>query len=94
MDNFKVVCINDKGMPESLPKSCWLKKGSVYTVIKVVKLTRQHMAIAYGLEEIEMPANCEYKYFLSNRFRPYSEDDAIAEKLVEELIEELELENV
>ena len=81
-------------MPESLPKSCWLKKGSVYTVIKVVKLTRQHMAIAYGLEEIEMPPNCEYKYFLSNRFRPYNEDDALAEKLMEELIEELELENV
>ncbi len=52
------------------------------------------MAIAYGLEEIEMPPNCEYKYFLANRFRPYNEDDALAEKLMEELIEELELENV
>ena len=41
-----------------------------------------------------MPSNSPYEYFLSNRFRPYNDDDAIAEKLVEELIEELELDNV
>jgi hypothetical protein len=94
MDNFRVVCVNDSGMPSTFPKSSWIKKGSVYTVVDAAKLARQHMVLGYKLAEVDMPSNSPYEYFLANRFRPYSEDDAIAEKLVEELIEELELENV
>jgi hypothetical protein len=35
-----------------------------------------------------MDPRSEYQYFLSNRFRPYTDEDAMMEIAVEELLEE------
>ena len=94
MDSFRVVCVNDKLRPGGFPANLWVEKGKVYTVVDAKYLAKQRMSIGYKLAEIEIPEDCEYQFFLSNRFRPYSDDDAIAEKAVEELLEELELELV
>jgi len=46
------------------------------------------MTIGYKFAELEIPEECEYKFFLANRFRPCSEDDELAAEAVEELLEE------
>jgi len=91
MDNFRVVCINDKAMPKEFPASCWLKKGETYTVVDARYLARQHMSIGYKLAEVEIPQDCAYQYFLSNRFRPCSDEDQEAEEAVRELLEGAEV---
>lgn len=89
MENFKVVCVNDKFKPDEFPANFWIKKGEIYTVTEAKYLANHHMTIGYKLYEIEIPSDCPYKFFLSNRFRPYSEDDAEAEKAVEQLLKEI-----
>jgi hypothetical protein len=37
-----------------------------------------------------LPDDCKYKFFLANRFRPYTDDDAEAEAAVESLLQEVE----
>jgi hypothetical protein len=91
MDNFRVVCINDKAMPKGFPASHWIKKGETYTVLDARYLARQHMSIGYKLSEIEIPQDCAYQYFLSNRFRPCSSEDEEAEEAVIELLRETDL---
>lgn len=88
MDSFRVVCVNDRSRPKEFPPECWIEKGEVYTVVDAKYLTRQHMSVGYKLAEIEIPSDCPYQFFLSNRFRPYNEDDAMAEEAVMELLEE------
>lgn len=87
MEHFKVVCVNDKAKPAEYFGE-WIEKGEVYTVIDAKYLARQRMSIGYKLEEIYMPAESPYQYFLSNRFRPYTDEDAMLEYALEELLEE------
>jgi hypothetical protein len=91
METFRVVCVNDRAKPKNFPAECWIKKDEVYTIVEAKYLARQHMAVGYKLAEIEIPEDCEYQFFLSNRFRPYSEDDAKAEEAVSELLKEFDL---
>lgn len=91
METFRVVCVNDRSMPKGFPSNCWIKKGEVYTIVEAKFLARQHMTVGYKLAEIQIPEDCEYQFFLSNRFRPYSEDDAEAEEAVNELLKEFDL---
>jgi hypothetical protein len=46
------------------------------------------MSIGYKLAEIDIPEDCDYQYFLANRFRPYSDEDAEMEEALTELLEE------
>lgn len=90
MDSFKVVCVNDRFKPADLGQSSWIKKGEIYTVIDAKFMKRQNMSIGYKLEEISLPEDSPYKFFASNRFRPYQGDDATeAQQAVEKLLEEL-----
>lgn len=91
MENFRVVCVNDSARPKELPVGCWVTKGEVYTVVDAKYLSRQHMAIGYKLAEIDLPENSVYQFFLSNRFRPYSEEDLMLEEALSELLEETAL---
>lgn len=86
MEHFKVVCVNDKAKPADYFGE-WVEKGEVYTVIDAKYLAKQRMSIGYKLEEIYMPEECKYQYFLSNRFRPYTDEDAMIEEALEELLE-------
>jgi hypothetical protein len=88
MDNYRVVAINDKQKPSSVPSSSWIKYGEVYTVVDAAKMARQRGTLGYKLAEVEFPEGCEYQYYTSSRFRPYTEDDMEAERAVEELLEE------
>jgi hypothetical protein len=90
MDQFRVVCINDKFRPSEFPVNLWVKKGQIYTVSESVHLARQHMSIGYKFDEIKIPEDCKYQYFISNRFRPIDQDEEEAEKALEELILEIE----
>jgi hypothetical protein len=90
MNQFKVVCINDKFRPVEFPAELWIKKDQIYTVSKAVHLAKQHMSIGYKLNEIKIPEDCKYQYFISNRFRPIDQDDEEAEKALEQLLLEIE----
>jgi hypothetical protein len=86
MDSFKVVCINDKRKPSGVPQSSWIKEGDAYTVVGVSKMKRQRDTVGYKLAEVQMPADCEYQFYTASRFREQNEDDLMAEKAVEELL--------
>ena len=90
MESFRVVCRNDRAMPEGFPAAYWIKKGQVYTVVEASLLARQNMVVGYKLAEIDIPEDCVYKFFLAMRFTPYDEFNAIAEKAVAELLKEVD----
>ena len=90
METFRVVCINANARPADFPAHLWVEKGEIYTVVNAKYLAKQHMAMGYQLSEIELTDDCKYKFFLANRFRPYTEDDALAEVAVESLLQEME----
>jgi len=73
------------------PPQLWIEKNEVYTVVDAKYLARQHMTIGYKLAEIDLPEDSVYQYFLSNRFRPYSDEDEMLEAALEELLEETEV---
>lgn len=91
MESFRIVCVNDRAKPKGFPAHLWIKKDEVYTVIEAKYLARQHMAIGYKLAEIEIPEDCEYQYFLSNRFRPVDDEAVEAEEAVKELLKEVDI---
>lgn len=66
---MKVQCINDSDRPESIPKSLFVVKGQMYTVIEVSK--DMHDIEYYVLAEIDLRSlGTSYKGFNSNRFAP------------------------
>jgi hypothetical protein len=90
MDQFRVICINDKFRPVDFPAHLWIKKDQIYTVSEAKHLARQHMAVGYKFYEIEIPEDCKYQFFIANRFRPVDEDELEAEKALEQLLLETE----
>lgn len=89
MEKFRVVCINDKNKPVEVPASSWVEKEEVYTVVGASNMARQGMMVGFKLAEVQMPIDCDYQYYASYRFRPYTDADAEAEKAVEALLEEI-----
>lgn len=88
---MKVVCINAKNKPEEIPTNLWLERDEMYTVLKVQKMAKQNNLMSFVLEEIKLPAEHKYDSFISNRFRPATEDDMDAIAAVEKLLEEVEV---
>lgn len=94
--NFKVVCIDDRNRPSDVPVSLWVKKGSRYTVIGVVRMMRQGV-YGFVLKEIDISGCFPYKNFSSHRFADAEGVDALqhrAEELLKEAVEEHQLETV
>lgn len=89
MDSFRVVCVNDRAKPDGFVGQ-WVQKDEIYTVIDAKYLTRQRMTLGYKLAELEIASDSVYQYFLSNRFRPLSEEDEMMERALEELMEEVD----
>lgn len=85
---MKVVCINDSKKPAEVPASSWIEKGETYTVIHSANMAMQRMTVGYKLKEVSMPEDSEYEYYVASRFRPYTEDDAMADEAFEELMNE------
>lgn len=89
MDNFRVVCVNDNAKPDGFVGE-WIKKNEIYTVVDAKNLARQRMTLGYKLAEVTISEASKFKYFLSNRFRPLSEEDEMMEQALEELMKEVE----
>jgi hypothetical protein len=85
--DFKVVCMNDKAMPKDFPAKYWIKRGEMYTVIDAKEMYYNRKSLGYKLEEIDIPADCKYQYFLANRFAQISEEEL--EMAMNELLEEI-----
>jgi hypothetical protein len=66
---MKVICINDKNLPNEIPVSKRIKLGAVYTVVNTIKCNIQNGAIAFVLEEIQLGLDeLPYKGFSAHRF--------------------------
>tara|TARA_R110001592_G_scaffold7523_4_gene42029 strand:- start:3822 stop:4103 length:282 start_codon:yes stop_codon:yes gene_type:complete len=89
MDNFRVICINDSAKPSDYIGQ-WIKKNEIYTVVDAKKLAKQRMTLGYKFAEIDISEQSPYQFFLSNRFRPVSEDDEMMEEALEELMKDLD----
>ena len=89
MDNFRVVCVNDNAKPDGFIGQ-WIKKDEIYTVVDAKNLARQRMTLGYKLAEVSISEGSKFQYFLSNRFRPLSEEDEMMEQALEELMKEVE----
>lgn len=67
---FKVLCVDDRQRPNEIPLSKWVKKGEVYTVVKVVNAMMQGGLISFQIEEIDLTGCEPYLFFSSTRFAP------------------------
>lgn len=90
---FKVVCVNDADRPDGIPTSKWVKKGIVYTVIEVKKLSMQNGMLGFKLAEINIDDCFPYQFFAASRFVPFipPKNDSIEEtldRILKEAIEE------
>lgn len=74
---FKVICVDDTGMPDQLPSSRRVVEGQVYTVTEVAYLELQSVQ-GYRLAEID--SFFPYEYFKASRFRPLVEQEAMKEE--------------
>jgi len=88
MEQFKVICVNDKFKPDEIPSNLWVKKDEVYTVVDAKYLLKQHMSVGYKLAELNLPEDCIYQYFIANRFKPVDQDDLEAEAALQELLKD------
>lgn len=84
---FKVICLNDSNKPNDIPSSKWVKKGHIYTVIKVDILNMQNKQIGFQLEEIDLSDCFPYLYFISSRFGIPTQDTITYKKEIEELVD-------
>ena len=66
MEEFRVVCINDKYKPDGFIGD-WIESGEVYTVVDAKYLKRQRNMIGYKLAELNISEESKFQYFLSNR---------------------------
>ena len=88
--HFEVVCINDKNRPDGIPTTKWVKKGEVYTVIKVVFPHSQPNTMGFKLAELNIDDCFPYQYFSAERFAIvlYRDRDDWAENTLDRLLEE------
>lgn len=76
---FKVVCMDDKNMPEGIKESNWIKKGKTYTVIDIITMRMMNNRLAFVLEEVK--PDSPFVGYLSDRFGiPEDEIERIQEE--------------
>lgn len=83
---MRVFCINDKGRPNEIPFSKWIKKDEEYTVVKAMKCAVQGGLLGFELAEIDLKGCEPYLYFAANRFSPLVDEPEEVLENVEELI--------
>jgi hypothetical protein len=77
MTSFKVICINDAGLPDQLPLNRRVVEGQVYTVIEVAHMQLQSI-LGYKLAEVD--SFFPYEYFKASRFLPLQEQEVKEEE--------------
>ena len=90
---MRVTCINDKGRPNEIPLSKWVKEGQDYTIINVEKMLMMPGVYGVELAEIDLSDCFPHTRFNSNRFAPKEPEFDLAEELENILTEDLELVN-
>jgi hypothetical protein len=83
---MRVICINDKGKPNEIPTSKWIKKDEEYTILEIIKCNIQGGLLGVKLVEIDLTGCEPYLYFAANRFAPAVSDTELVEDNVEELV--------
>ena len=86
MDSFKVICINANNRPNEIPTSLWIERGAKYTVVNAEVMNLQNRLLGFQLSERDLTECFPYTFFAANRFKAFTEEDAQAEKEVEELL--------
>lgn len=82
---MKVICINDKDFPNTIPITKRVKEGEWYTVTKLMKCNVQGGLLGFELAEIDLKPYSPYEYFAANRFGiPVTTPDEVVE---EEILE-------
>ncbi len=75
---FKVICVDDTGLPDQLPLSRRVVEGQVYTVTEVAHMQLQSI-LGYRLAEID--SFFPYEFFKASRFLPLAEQETVNEEV-------------
>lgn len=79
----KVICIDDSNFPNEIPLNKRVKKGEIYTIIKINKLNGYNGILGVQIEEIDLSEYAPYLYFALSRFAPINPESIIEEEEVE-----------
>lgn len=85
---MEVICVFDKGRPENIPISKWVKKGDKYTIINVERMLMQDGVYGVKLAEIDLSDYFPYTRFASTRFKVVNPTEDLVEEL-ENMVEEV-----
>lgn len=81
------VCINDKGKPNEIPASKWIKKDRVYEVDWIGVLNNGQYNVHLKEPVLDQESCFPYTGFSVNRFRfNKKSDDQVSSELIDELI--------
>lgn len=80
MNQFRVICVDDTGLPDQLPPSRRVVEGQVYTVIEVAHMQLQSI-LGYKLAEID--SFFPYEFFKASRFLPLQDEEAVTAEEVD-----------
>ena len=69
---MRLICINDTNRPENIPASKWVKKGEIYTLKYIKKLSDGSTGVM--IHEIDLIPYFPYQFFASSRFVVHPED--------------------
>lgn len=95
MQPFKVICIDDRDKPETIPSSKWIKRGKEYTVIQVDKIRLQGGMLGFKLAEINIDDCVPYQYFAARRFGiPIDPSQLWVEQELDRLLKEAQKETL
>jgi hypothetical protein len=81
---IKCFCINDKGRPNDIPLSKWVKEGEPYTIIFAATVLPQN-ELGFQFQEITLDESCApYEYFMAKRFGFLKDDFMKLEAFIKE----------
>ena len=90
--NIPVICINDKGRPNEIPLSKWIKKDAPYTIIEFVVLNAQQRQMGVRLAEVNLDGCFPYEFYRQSRFAIALEQyEKEAEEAIAKLLEPEEI---
>ena len=86
IEPFKVICINDKNIPEEIPINERVVDGEVYHVGGIEYLLSSKVVGFYIIEK-PLGEHCfPYHYWGTHRFAEYTDDMAKVEEEIEEML--------
>lgn len=87
MTGIRCVCTNDSNRPEEIPSNLWVKKGTEYHIVHVLKCLNQKGIQGVELAEIDISHCKPYECFRLNRFSINIEDFQKLKELISDCAE-------